>query len=74
MEKGQTMKKATDKNTIEIRLTIRGDAAGVASTLANGFPLEALVDIRDGMTAELEQRRIRRPARGARRARIAGRK
>ncbi len=67
------MRNKLPANTIEIRLTLRGDPAGVVNALANGLPLEALVDIRDGMTEELERRR-RRPARGARRARIAGRK
>ena len=67
------MKKKLPDNTIEIRLTLRGDPAGVVNALANGLPLEALVDIRDGMTEELERRR-RRPARVARRLRIVGRK
>jgi len=67
------MKKKLPDNTIEIRLTLRGDPAGVVNALANGLPLEALVDIRDGMTEEVERRR-RRPARVARRLRIVGRK
>lgn len=60
------------KNTIEITITLRGNPAGVVDALANGIPLEGLVAIRDGMTAELEQRR-RRPARGKRPVRIRGR-
>jgi len=71
METGATVKKAKD-NTIEIRLTIRGNPAGVVNALANGLPLEALADLRDGMTAELERRRLR-PSRSNRPVRILGR-
>lgn len=71
MEKGEKVKRKPD-NTIEITITLRGNPAGVVDALANGIPLEGLVAIRDGMTAELEARR-RRPARVARRLRIVGR-
>jgi len=61
-----------ERNTIEITITLRGNPAGVVNALANGIPLEGLVAIRDGMTAELEARR-KRPARGKRPVRIRGR-
>lgn len=52
MEKGETVK----RGTIEITLTLRGEPAAVVHALAEGLPVEALVGIRDGMTAELEHR------------------
>jgi len=61
------------KDTIEITVTLRGNPAGVVNALANGLPLEALVDIRDGLDDEMAMRR-ERPARGRRRqVRIVGR-
>lgn len=60
------------KGTIEITITLRGNAAGVVDALANGIPREGLESLRDGMTAELEKRRGN-PARGNRPVRIKGR-
>lgn len=69
MEARATLKR---KDTIEITITLRGNPAGVVDALANGIPVDGLVAIRDGMTAELEARR-RSPARGKRPVRIRGR-
>jgi hypothetical protein len=59
--------------TITIALKFRGEPAAVVAALANGFPLEALEQIRDGMIKELDARR-RKPRPGRRRVRIPGRK
>ncbi len=60
------------KPILTITITLRGEPGALAHALANGLPLPALEEIRDGMTEELE-RRHRRPAQRNRPVRIKAR-
>lgn len=72
MEKGETVKK---EPVITITLTLRGVPGALAHALANGLPMAALEEIRDGMTEELHRRQklAKRDPRRRRPTRIVGR-